>query len=344
MEENTDCVFDLTGGEELYLVVVGMIAERYSNKHIQMHRFNLRNDKLYDCDMDGVTIERPNELQLTVRENIQIYGGDIIDYDAEKKPDGTYPWDMNEEFCNDIRAMWNFCKKDVHLWNTQIGVIAAANSLSMGFSEDDPLTVTALMPELADELKKRKGKLHFSEALLDALFDNDLLTGFSYDEEYFSITFKNEQVKRCLTKAGQVLEMLIYITALHAEENSERVYNDVMTGVCIDWDGAIHENGEAPDTVNEIDVIMMHGMIPVFVSCKNGAVDMDELYKLNTVAERFGGKYAKKVLVATALPSTTAFGKQFRQRAADMQIHLINHIQEMTDTTLNKTICDRWKS
>ena len=44
------------------------------------------------------------------------------------------------------------------------------------------------------------------------------------------------------------------------------------------------------ETKNEIDVMLMRGVVPVFVSCKNGAVKMDELYKLDTVAQRFGGR------------------------------------------------------
>ena len=47
--------------------------------------------------------------------------------------------------------------------------------------------------------------------------------------------------------------------------------------------------------------MLMRGVIPVFVSCKNGAVDSNELYKLNTVADRFGSIYAKKIIAATYL-------------------------------------------
>ena len=96
--------------------------------------------------------------------------------------------------------------------------------------------------------------------------------------------------------------MKVFLAALEAQENDgTKTYNDVMNGVYIDWDGDISTDQNGYDTENEIDVIMMHGMVPVFVSCKNGYVDKDELYKLNAVATRFGGKYAKKVLVATSL-------------------------------------------
>lgn len=58
-----------------------------------------------------------------------------------------------------------------------------------------------------------------------------------------------------------------------------------------------------------------------FVS-KNGEVSDDELYKLNTVAERFGGEYSKKVLIAPYIDKRTDALAYFRQRAADIDIYL----------------------
>ena len=84
------------------------------------------------------------------------------------------------------------------------------------------------------------------------------------------------------------------------------------------------------DTQNEIDVILMKGLIPVFVSCKNGAVEDDELYKLNTVAERFGGTYAAKVLLATTLGRGGRSKRYLLERAQDMGIKVIEGVHEMT--------------
>ena len=78
--------------------------------------------------------------------------------------------------------------------------------------------------------------------------------------------------------------------------------DDCMVGVHLDWDGVIY-NHSLKDTLNEIDVLSLRGVIPTFISCKNGKVTAEELYKLNTVAHRFGGQYSKKVLVATAIPA-----------------------------------------
>lgn len=90
------------------------------------------------------------------------------------------------------------------------------------------------------------------------------------------------------------------------KEDGKPFFQDVKSGVYLDWDSALHDTGERVETVNEIDVIMMHNLIPVFASCKNGNMSVDELYKLKVVAERFGLGYARKILVLTDYARTAS--------------------------------------
>ena len=73
----------------------------------------------------------------------------------------------------------------------------------------------------------------------------------------------------------------------------------------------------------------MKGMVPVFISCKNGQVGDDELYKLDAVANRFGSRHVKKVLIATYLGKKAQSMEYFRQRAKDMNITLIDGVHEL---------------
>ena len=100
--------------------------------------------------------------------------------------------------------------------------------------------------------------------------------------------------------------------------------------VSIDWDGVISSKDKhKPETRNEIDVVLMHGMTPLFISCKNGNIG-EELYKLHTVAERFGGPYGKKMLIATDLgQKSPASTRAFIQRARDMNILLVTDAAQL---------------
>lgn len=339
VEQYDDCVFGLTGGEDISLVAAGIVFERFKHKNLQMHRFNIRSNKLYDCDQDGVTIESFTPA-LSVDENIQLYGGAVA-YEGEK-PQGTYIWDIDDEFYSEMNAIWDVCKNDVKAWNNQISVFAAAETVRD--REFDVLTTIAPAAAVKHAVETGGGKFVSDSDIVRGLFKAGLIRAYKFDGETYEIKYKNMQIKRCLTKAGLALEMKIFVTALTAKENGVSVYNDVMNGVCIDWDGKIQDQSMFADTANEIDVIMMKGMVPVFVSCKNGRVDMEELYKLSAVAEKFGGKYAKKVLFAEALDPNSTFTKHIRQRASDMGIRLVEGIRNMTPTELDKLIKNLWRN
>ena len=337
VEMYEDCHIGLTGGEDLSLVAAGIVFEKYRDKNIQMHRFNIRNNKIIDCDYDGVTIEKDAPV-LSVEENVRIYGGAVM-YEDEK-PQGTYVWDVDEEFHEEINAIWEVCKKDVRLWNTQISVFAAAESVRD--PREDVLTTVASAEAVESLVESGGGKFVSIGQIVRGLFDAGVLREYSYDGQTLKIKYKNMQMKRCLTKAGLALEMKVFVTALAAKDDNEPVYTDVVNGVYIDWDGEISEDPKAVNTGNEIDVVMMKGMVPVFVSCKNGRIEMEELYKLNTVAERFGGKYVKKVLVAEALDTDSAFSNHLRQRAQDMGIRLVENIHSKTEAEIEKIIKSLW--
>lgn len=309
-----DCAFGLTGGEDLCLVAMGVMFERYKDKNLQMHRFNISNNKIYDCDRDGNTIMEDSMPYLTVRENIFAYGGEVVTDPSEVN--ATVLWDYNEDFLNDIDNMWSICKKDSKRWNIQTGLITAAIKGNL------------------TEMPERK--------FLDELLKKRLIKSYEFDNGYLSVKYKNSQVKKCIEKSGQALEMKICAEAMRLKDSQGKpLYNDVMNGVFIDWDGVMDSESD-DDTENEIDVMMMCGMVPVFVSCKNGRVEDTELYKLNTVATRFGGKYAKKVLVVSNLDKRNTSTKYIKRRAADMGILVVDGLKGMTDEVLRKKISEFW--
>ena len=227
-------------------------------------------------------------------------------------------------------------------------MLETAEKLS-GHTED--LKVTVPTGHLKEAIKRNGGNYVVIRRIMEGLQLAGLLKDYSVDDDSFSFTYKNEQVRQCLTVAGKVLEMKVFSAALDArEKDGSKTYSDVMNGVFIDWDGEININPYSFDTENEIDVMIMHGMIPVFVSCKSGYVEKGELYKLNAVATRFGGKYAKKVLVATSLDNSD-YANHLRQRAGDMGIRLVEGYSHngkhkdfvnMNDDEINRVIRSLW--
>ena len=335
VETYDDCVFDLTGGEDLYLVVMGIVSERYSAREIRMQRFNLHNGTVIDCDLDGKVLQEMELPQLSIDENIRFYGGEVL-YGGET----TYQWDMTQEFMEDIAVMWDICCTGVRRWNALIAVFAAAERIDA--SRDTPLKITVQKELLEKSLWYADDDYVMESGIAQMLQMTGMLTRCQCDETTLTLEFKNQQIKRVLTKAGTILELAVYLAGLLAQDDDGPTYNDVMTGVSISWDG--EKPDETVDIRNEIDVLMMRGTVPVFVSCKNGTVEIEELYKLSTVANQFGGSYGKKVLVATALDTMGIREEYVRARAEDMDIRILDDVHTKKFSELIKTVKTLWKT
>lgn len=137
-----------------------------------------------------------------------------------------------------------------------------------------------------------------------------------------SVRYKNDMVKYLLAKQGTALEMFTFTSA-----KSTGFFYDGKSGVIIDWKGK-------RQVENEIDVLLTRGVVGYFVSCKNGLVDSDELYKLNTVASRFGGRYAKKILVVSAFEPDMSF----MNRAEELGIKVIKNVRHLKKADFAKRL------
>ena len=335
VEKYDDCAFDLTGGEDMYLVAVGYIKSRYEDK-VQCQRFNLRNGTLNDCDKDG-KVCKPEVFKISIEDNIRIYGGEIV---TDPQRDAyTYPWDFNEDFEKDIDLMWDICRKNTRLWNSHIGTLSSACEM---FKWEDPLSVCFEKKAVTEALEADGYRFVCVTWIMNELQKRGLIHSLIMSD-WISFSFKNEQVKQSLTVAGQVLELAVAKTLRSLKDkNGDLLYDDVKVGVVIDWDGG--DETDEYRTVNEIDVVAIKGVVPIYISCKNGDFDVNELYKLSTVADRFGGKYAKKALVSTELGTLGAKSDYIRARMKDMNIRSIDNIDEMTDPDLEKELRKIWNN
>ncbi len=331
VEENEDCIFDLTGGEDLYLVALGIIMERYGDK-VKCHRINFGNDSLIDCDADGELLAT-GEFDISINEIVTVHGGSIVT-DPSRIP-YTYPWVVDEPFTRDVEYLWRLCSKAGGAWNSHlVGAIKRLNESSS--ISKDTLNFNRTQALAAVHFKSKN--LAELESFLTEL-DRLGIIRFSVSADSYEITFKNDQIKRCLTIEGQVLELFVATRLMSYSYNGgKRLYHDVMVGVAMDWDAP-----DAPDTyrtVNEIDVFAVKGMIPIFVSCKNGGFDVEEFYKLGTVADRFGVKYAKKVLVCHDIERSNgvASAAHLRARAKDMDIRIIDLKSDLSQQEIERKL------
>ncbi len=331
-----DVIIDVSGGCDYLLAAAGIVAERYSGKGVQLQHLSLRSDK-FVCFGDVIHKPQKTErINLTCDEIIELHGGKIT-Y-ANRKKSGTVKWNFeHEDFAGDVEKMWALCRKDCRNWNRLATRLGELENMALNVEYERGYVRLDVSVQKKRLLNSNKFQfLKDLEAHLDNLEKEGLIKEYRNDRDVLSFVFKNEQVRQCLLKAGNVLELVTYLAAVKAENRKgQKVYCDALSGVVLDWDGEI--NGKI-DTENEIDGLFIRGAVPVFVSCKNGHVDENELYKLSSVANKFGVKYGKRVLVATDLQKNESSLRYFKKRAQEMNVTIIDGVHRMTFRELCRRI------
>ena len=338
IDDYGDCIFDITGGDEILNMALGVVYAKRP-QDVKFHRITLEQNTVHDCDKDGITIER-NLPDLTVEESVHIYGGEVVTGDVASQH--TYYYDITDDFRESVQLMWEVYCEDLRKWSRQVNVFEAA--ITLGKWSEDGLTVTADRAEVERYLLETGRVYRKEQTVIDDLSDCGCLLRF--DDTVpgeITLSFRDLQVRRVLSRAGTILEVKVYLTLLEPDLG----YTDCLTGVKIDWDGLRKEETDEDyenyiETDNEIDVLAMRGAVPIFLSCKSGYIDANELYKLETVARRFGGPYAKLVLVANGIPNNK-YGENIRDRAKQMKIHLIEAVHKLDDSQLKEKMDHLWE-
>lgn len=307
--------FDITGGESLFLVAFGVLAEKLEKP---MHMYDIENDQLIHLGTsyeDHVGKVSGYDFKLDIYNYIEMSGAKI---DKEKMGSDYV---NNKAFMDKVDAVWDVVIKFRNHWNDYAAV------LKDDLNEADSLDATALVVG-----NKNVNVVNFYK-FLKALETAGVLSYVNSNptrnekgwitQSDISIAYSDFKWKDALTKVGTILE-------LHVYKELKSAGKEVLQSVHIDWDGLLesdlkkslsNKHQKIANVLNEIDVLTLEGNIPTFISCKCGNMDQGKaltaMYELETVANRFGGKYAKKTL-ATLKEVTGAYA----ERAEEMGIQL----------------------
>jgi len=299
--------FDLTGGEGLILVAFGMLAREYN---LPIHQYDVEQDKLLELNLeDAKSISTYSEIKkkkvdLDLQKYIQMWGAVM----KEKLPNEELGKD-DPIFMKKVDAVWDVLCDYKNVWNTY------STLLGKVFKTDSLYADVVVDSNQIRNLEHFKKYLQALEAVgaIRKYRATKQQASSEAERERISFFYESKEMKQCLLKAGNLLE-------LHTYQVMRKESDDCDQSVKIDWDGVDH-GSYAGDVYNEIDVLCLKGNVLTFVSCKGGNMRdgqaLEPMYELETVATRFGGKYAKKVL-ATLQPIESVY----KERAKEMNIEL----------------------
>lgn len=310
------CVIDLTGGDEPIIMAVGAVVAGLPPRRratIQVQKYDHQKRVVRDCMQDNREIPS-QRVELTVEELIALHGGSLHPK-AVELPSG---WNKQE-----VDRLWSLVTEDPKGWNRSISLLNEVESRSESKTHIS-LPLRYLRSSIRD-FDEKEGRVR---SLL-ARFQRQGIIDDHSNHDTLAYTYRSPVLRYCTLKAGNVLEVKTLLEGQAVLEEGAPLFQDHAMSVSIDWDGVIHGFAErVAETRNEIDVVLMHGTIPLFISCKNGSIGEEELYKLHTVARRFGGPYVRKMLIATDLDQKGIAAN--RQRAWDMDILLVTDAAELS--------------
>ena len=315
-----DPVIDLTGGDETAIMAVGAVLAQLSphvRQKIRVEKFDRKACCMLDC-LQNICLPQRENAALGVEELIALHGG-ALHTDSYQPSADVSPEDLD--------PLWQIVSKDPKGWNRAITILSEFERYSKTDNKTRILvdlrtcSISAL-PQKEEILRK----------FLEQLHRNGIVINRS-SRDYLEYTYTGSLQRFCTQKAGNVLELKTLLEGRSILESGVPFFQDCRMGVNIDWDGILYDRTlHIQETRNEIDVVLMHGCTPLFISCKNGQIGDEELYKLHTVAQRFGGPHAGKMLIATNLDrKSDAANSSFAQRAWDMDIFLVSDAGQLTE-------------
>ena len=283
VQEEKNCIFDLCGGDGLISAAAGMVYEENKDtRSVSLHEMNFQTGNPIDLDGDG-SVPKAFPINLTIKEFIELCGGSVTEQTELDTSLST----------SDIEPLWRGIKNNALDWNKKIGLLCRFEK----YAVKNHLTFTVSTANLGGIIENLSLRFEEFKDIIDKLQTLNILKIKSKTDTEIKYTYNNQIYYNCVRKEGNTLEHKTYLEARDYLCAGKKAFCDVKMSVKIDWDGIVHSE-RFKDISNEIDVMAMHGITPVFISCKNGDIE-EEFYKLNVVAERFGSGIAKKVLIAT---------------------------------------------
>ncbi len=297
-----ECVIDVTGGRDLALVAAGYLMSLGT----EIVKYDPKS-KVFRVLSSGET--HPADISLSCKELITVAGGTVYSNThnlsfSEKEAEiidkiiRIY-FDNRDVWTKFVKYLQRVSKKEGEKVGESLWIEAPAtlNADGKTFSVDS---------EIMFELEKAGAVADFS---------------FSRSKNKLEFRYVSSAIANLLVNEGVWLELIIYFTV----KNSD-VFTDSDTGVKFIWD--IPENGNSLNNLlsgntprNEVDVVAVRGIKPIFISCKTRAPINEDLNELYAICNRFGGEHA-----CAALATTKYVGREtpIYERARAMGIEIID--------------------
>ena len=303
LESHLDCAIDIAGGTDAALFAAGVVSGE-----TPVFTYSMRKNSFFEINNAPFARNLPCDVRLDVCSCLMMAGGTLL----PGREENAGLADMSEQIDQLFRVYSAFRPQ----WNRQISYIQKISS-----AEPGALEANGLLTKKAGN-KKVAADPEFFKALEQA----GLILNLQQTDDSVSFRFPDERVRFWLRDFGAVLELQVF-RACHAAG----CFDDVVLSAVVNWqNGKIHSDS----VTNEIDVMAVQGIQPVFISCKTCEVHTDALNELAILRDRFGGKFARAILVTSGITEKTR--EPARRRADKLGIELVEWEDVSLESLINR--------
>lgn len=291
--DHPDCVFDFTGGAEPMLLAAYSFAFRNDAPMLHIHMDSRTMVNIHRCEGLAKKFVFP---QLALEDLLNMNGAFLSGY-GYRAPD--------ESWNDTLRRFCALVLEDQRKWKEQCLFLqmAAARSGELWVNTRQELHTADGVPVRGDPDYLRR------------LADTGMLEDVGQTDDRLHFRFPCGEIKHCLCDSGVWLELHTYLLL----KESGR-FPDVRLSARIGW-GDVSRQTEGT-AYNEIDIIACSGITPLFISCKSGLPNPNNMNEILVYARKFGGQRARAAMVTSAEISTGFVG--LRKRAEDLGMVIVD--------------------
>ena len=304
-----DCAIDITGGTDAALFAAGAYS---TESDIPVFTYSRKKNRFFNIHNAPFAEDLHFDAKYKVEDFFLMAGGAMKQGRVDNSEINRYYSAIDEFF-----ALYLKNKKDWVRFVTWMQRASAA-------SKDGRYRLNVS----ADYYQKNtnRGRIKASPVLLRGLEKIGFIKDLEIIEETkVSFSFADELTRKWLRDVGAVLELYIYKACLDAG-----IFNDVHCSCVVEWEGT-----DSTDKVeNEIDVMAVKEVIPVFISCKTCEIETYALNELSILRDRFGGETARAIIVTCEKCQTVT-----RQRAEALDIQIVD-LNDLKAGNVSKQIAD----
>ena len=304
LETYEDCAIDISGGTDAALYAVGAVGG-----DTPVFTYSSKKNAFFEIRNAAFARDLPCTVTLDVMSCFLMAGGTLLP--------GREDNFVLKRKLPQIDALFSIFRKYRRDWRRNIGYIQQISSSEQGkLHAEGPHTV-----------KVDRGSVTVNEKLLSDLEKAGLIKNLKNENDQISFRFPDETVKFWLRDIGAVLELQVFSACLESG-----IFDDVVLSAVVNWEGG---NSQRDAVTNEIDVVAVKGIRPLFISCKTNEIRTEALNELAILRDRFGGKDSRAMIVTSA--NATKSRPIMRMRASELGIEVVE-INDLEKSRLIKRL------